>query len=173
MTSDVDAVGRLTVGSMTFVVLPSGNNLVKIEAGKMKRDVSGFELSDAMDSLVLPVGQAVNGIEFLLTSDCKVRLTGMEIGWIILRYDNGSEERTPLVCGGNVDNPSLPFATQVERRVLTHDPVIDNPRHIAAFSVAANPKRVLREVEIRVFAADATLGLLAVNLVESNAKGKR
>ena len=161
----LNAAGKLVVGATAFAVRPAGTNIVKIEAGQLNRQGSAFEPTDAPDAVVVPIDRAVAAVEFLFGSDCKCRLTGMEIGSIVLRYDRGSERRTPLVFGGNVDSLCLPFATQVTRRELACDEVVHSPESVAAFSVAADPRRRLREIEIKVFAADATLGLLAVNLV--------
>ena len=160
------------MGAIPFVVRPTGRNFVRIELGHMRRDVSALEPSDAPDRLVLPVGVAVRGIEVLLGADCKCRLTGMEIGWLSLRYTGGKAQRVPLIVGGNVDCSRLPFATQVERRALRCDPSVESPTSVAAFTVPADARRVLREMEVHVFAADATLALLAVNLVENSPRAK-
>ena len=164
-SGDMDADGMLAIGDAAFRVRPTGKNMVKIEAGHLVRGVDAFEPTEAPDAVAIPVGKPVKGVEFLFAGECRCRLTGMEIGMIILRYADGAETVEPLVLGGNVDCSHFPFATAVTRRTLTYDPVSQFPITVAAFAVAADAARILQDVELRVFAADAAIALIAMNTI--------
>ncbi len=163
---DLDGNGCFAIGDTAFVIRPNGKNMVRIEVGKLVRDTTGFEPTDAPDAVTIPVGQAVNGIEFLCAGECRCRLTDMTVGAITLRYANGTETVEPLIVGKNVDCSHLPFAQAVHRRALSCDPVTEFSINPAAFAIPADPSRTLAAVEIRIIAADASIGLLAANVIE-------
>ena len=71
----------------------------------------------------------------------------------------------PLVVGRNVDCSHFPFATAVHRRKLTCDIVSQFPISPAALAVPADEMRTLAAVEIRMIAADASIGLIAMNVI--------
>jgi hypothetical protein len=76
-----------------------------------------------------------------------------------LHYADGARQAEPLVVGRNVDCMSIPFATQVAVYQL------DWLTHVSAFALAADESRSVNSIEVRLFAADASFGILALNLV--------
>lgn len=158
--------GRFVIGDTAFTVRPNGENMVRIEVGHLLRDTTGFEPTDAPDAVTIVVEHAVKGVEFLFAGECRCRLTGMAVGAITLCYDDGTEAVEPLIVGHNVDCSHLPFAQAVHRRTLTYDTVSEFPISPAAFAIPADPSRTLAVVEIRIMAADASIGLLGVNMIK-------
>ena len=55
----------------------------------------------------------------------------------------------------------------MHRRILSHDIVSEFPICPAAFAVPADETRTLAFVQIRIIAADASVGLLGLNLIRN------
>jgi len=164
-SNDIDDRGVFAIGDTEFHVRPTGENMVKIEVGFLTRNVDALSPTTAPDALTIPVGDVVKGVEFLLASECRCRLTHMTVGGITLRYADGTETVEPLIVGRNVDCSQFPFAQSLHRRTLTCDIVSQFPISPGAFALPADPTRPLASVEIRIIAADASIGLLGMNLI--------
>jgi hypothetical protein len=133
--------------------------MLMLEVGELHPYIQELQLSRFPQSSVLEVGKCVRGIEFLTASEMSSRLTGVQVGEVELRYSTGLEEKEPLVVGRNIDCFSWPFATE------TDDYEIDSLSHLTAFVVGSDSLRILESIKLSLFAADASLGILGVNLV--------
>jgi hypothetical protein len=164
-SDDLEEDGRFSIGGTAFTVRPAGKNMVRVEVGHLVRSTEGFESLDYPDEVSFPIGEMASGVELLIGADCRCRLTDMEIGAVELLYADGYTEGVPLIYGENVDCSLLPFATGLTRRELSHDIVTEFPIAPGAFAVPADDTRVLESVEVRIIAADASAGILGMNLV--------
>lgn len=153
--------GNLAVGRYKFQVPTGWPNVIMLEIGNLEMyDLRiGTPLSGKPFNLSLPVGKRVKGIEFLTASEFKIRLTGMEVGSVVLHYVDGSRQMIPLIYGRNIDCMTKPFATEVETLELNW------LQSISAFTIPADPTRILESIEIRVYETDGGIGILGINLV--------
>jgi hypothetical protein len=181
----------LDVGSFRFSVRPAGRNVVRLEVAELafgpddglllkpglrqreevpaalfkgRRDVFTLTVGTA-ERIELPVGRALRGLEFLLSSGSKPRLTGLAVGRVELRFADGFVATHSLVYGREVDSSAFPFATAVAVRAMPHDPTVTLPWHVAAFALPVKERRVVEIVALAVTVMDTHLGLLALNLV--------
>lgn len=149
----------LAVGDYRFVVRPSGKNIALIEIGDLEFYTQQLKLSDKPNAISLNVGKPVLGVELLLVSEWLVRLTGMQVGDLVLHYADGSTAVTPLVHGKNIGSVNDRFQSEVTHLELKW------LHNIYAFAVEADPSRKLDSVELRLYATDGSLGILGANVV--------
>jgi hypothetical protein len=150
---------ELHVGPSSFHVSPKGRNLVRIEVGQLHPYTQELELSEFPDSFLLPIGKPVQGIEFLTAAELGSRLTGVKVGEVELQYATGAEGKEPLVYGRNIDCFSKPFATETDNYEI--DPV----SYLSTLVVKADSSRNLASIKLHLYAADASIGVLGINLV--------
>lgn len=115
--------------------------------------------SEKPSRIEVRVGKVISGLEVLCVCEANVRLTGVKIGWIRLFYNDGTEHDEALIYGKNIDCMTKPFATEAASFEL------DWLNYLSAFRVAADKSKILASFEIRVYAADASLGILAINTI--------
>jgi len=132
---------------------------VRATHGELHPYTQELQLSDFPSSFSLPVGKFVRGIEFLVASELSARLTGVQVGEVELRYSAGAEGKEPLVYGRNIDCFTKPFATE------TDNYEIDSLSHLSAFVVKTDSSRILDSTEVYLCAADASVGILGINLI--------
>jgi hypothetical protein len=150
---------QVPVGPSSFHVLPKGQNILVLEVGELDPYTQVLRLSSLPSWIVLPVGKSVRGLEFLAATELGTRLTGVQVGEIELRYAMGNDGHEPLVYGRNIDCFLSPFATETTNYDIAH------VGHLSAFVVETDPARKLEAIEIHLNAVDATVGILAMNLV--------
>jgi hypothetical protein len=148
----------LRVGSYNFAVQPDGKNMVLLEIGDLHRYTNRLEVSSAPDSVCIAISKPVYGIELLLAAEARVRLTDMEVGEIILQYDDGYQKREPLVYGRKLDCSTIPFADEVEILALDYN------KHVTGCCFLADHERIMDHVTINVTSFDTSIGVLALNL---------
>lgn len=153
---------ELDVGGFTFRVRPSGENMAGVELGEMEGYAWRLIPSDLPFSLRFEVGRRVQGVEFLVASEGRARLTQMAVGGVTVHYEDGSEDETPLVYGGNVDCFIEPFATEVTTLKL------GTTAHLTAFAVATDTQSPVSWVEVRVTTPEFFLGILGANMAEAD-----
>lgn len=154
-----DGTRRLTVGGMEFTIGSDGRWLAVIEAGHLDWETNRLLPSEFPDHLELPVQARVAALQFLCATTAKVRLTGMRVGQVRLRYADGFSTEEALVYGRNIDLSRRPFASATAR-------VQAGPAgSLFAFAVAADPTRLLAACTIEIVATDLQLGLLAASVV--------
>lgn len=174
--------GLLKVGEYVFQVQPTGKNMILLDVGEEHPYTHELSLSNepgtvttveqpyilpggddwlaaSHPNVILGVGKKVRGIEFLVAAEMDVRLTGLEVGSIQLRYVDGAIQKEALIVGRNVDCLTKPFATDVASCKLS------SRTHLSAFAFAVDQTRALESIEISLFATDASLGILAANAV--------
>ena len=124
-------------------------------------DIEGYSWrlipSEAPSSLRVDVGRRTQGVEFLLASEARARLTGMRVGTVSLRYTDGEVTETPLTYGANVDCFIEPFASDVTVRAL------GTTAHLAAFAVETDATKEVASVEVNGFTPEVFVGILAMN----------
>jgi hypothetical protein len=156
-----DGTRRLTVGTMDFTVGSEGLWLAVVEAGHLDWETNRLLPSEFPDHLELPVHGQVAAIQFLCVTTAKVRLTGMRVGQVRLRYADGFSIEEALVYGHNIDLSRRPFASATERFPAGPS------GSLFAFAVPADPTRLLGACTLEIVATDLQLGLISANVVES------
>ncbi|MHB0998614.1 MAG: hypothetical protein ACYC27_05150 [Armatimonadota bacterium] len=159
MTKAVTDGDKLAVGDFTFKVRPSGMNIIITEVGLLDSYTNALKLSDKPHSVRMNVGKAVKGIELLMASEWRVRLTGMQVGQITLHYADGSDQFVPLVNGQNAGSINGRYQDGVVHKEL------EWLKNIYALPIAADPTRMLEYIEVSVRVPDGSTGILAGNLV--------
>lgn len=154
-----DGTRRLTVGTMEFTVRSEGRWLAVIEAGHLDWETNRLLPSEFPDHMELPVHKQVAAIQFLCVTTAKVRLTGMRVGQVRLRYADGFSTEEALVYGRNIDLSRQPFASATERKAGPGGTLF-------AFAVAADPTRILAACTLEIVATDLQLGLISANVIE-------
>lgn len=151
---------RVTVGATTFVVSGKEPRFAAVEAGYLDWETSRLLPSEFPDHLDVPVRGHAATIQLLCGATLKVRLTGMRLGQVRLRYADGFTGMEPLVCGTNVDNSRSPFA------VATGNIRAGAGGWLFTLVVPCDPTRELESFTIEVVATDVQFGLAAANIVE-------
>jgi hypothetical protein len=149
---------QIPVGQSTFRVLPKGRNLLVLEVGEHNPYTQLLQLSPLPSWMVLPVGKSVAALEFLTATELDVRLTGMQVGVMQLRYAIGGAVDAPLIYGRNLDCFSKPFATETDNYQVEKG-------QLSAFVIKTDASRQLDEIKVHLYAADASVGILGINLV--------
>jgi hypothetical protein len=150
---------NLAVGPTSFRVAPQGRNMVVLALGELHPRTQQLQLSNFPNVLVFQIGKSVRGIEFLVAAELSVRLTGVQVGEVELQYSAGGEGREPLIYGRNIDCFSKPFATE------TDNYKIESLGNLSSFVVKTDPSRKVESIKLHLFAADAHIGILGINLV--------
>jgi hypothetical protein len=148
----------IPVGKSSFHVLPKGRNIMVIEVGENDPYMQQLQPSNLPSWMDLPVGKSVRALEFLTATELATRLTGVQVGAVHLRYATGGEVDAPLIYGRNIDCFSHPFAIETDNYKVAKGV-------LSAFVVKTDASRKLEEIKIQLYAADASLGVLGINLV--------
>jgi hypothetical protein len=149
----------LTVGPTTFRVSPKGKNMVMLEVGELHPYTQELQLAGLPNMFSFHIGKPVRGLEFLVAAELTTRLTGVKVGEVELLYSKGEEGKEPLIYGRNIDCFSKPFATETDNFKM------ESLNHLSSFVIKADPARKLESIDLHLFAADASLGILGINLV--------
>ena len=160
----VGGVGQMAVGDYRFRVKAKGQNMLVLEVGSSNSYTDRQTLSQWPERAKFKVGKKVEGLDFLTASECQIRLTGMQVGDVKLYYEDGFVESVPLVYGDNIDCMMIPFASNVSIYKLGF------AKYVSAFSVKADPDRILARFAIELSTVDANIGIFGINLVTTDPK---
>jgi hypothetical protein len=149
---------EIPVGKSSFHVVPKGRNILVLEVGENDPYMQQLQLSNFSSWVDLPVGKSVRALEFLTATEVAPRLTGVQVGVMHLRYAAGAAMDAPLVYGQNIDCFSHPFAIDTDNYKVAKGV-------LSAFVVKTDASRKLEEIKIQLYAADASVGVLGINLV--------
>jgi hypothetical protein len=111
------------------------------------------------DSLEISINRKLAAISFLWISETQARNTGMDVGYITLKYVDGTEKETRLKVGENLDASWKYFASATEPVLLQGED------YAKTYTLPCDPGKELRTIIIRLTAADVQLGLMGVNMV--------
>lgn len=145
-----------------FAVAPGENVLVVLDGGHYDWETNRLLLNPFPGApafprrVVIPIGRRVRALDLLCLYSRPVRLTGMEIGEVVIEQADGSRTRRALRDGVDLG----PGAGRGGRVALK------DGRAAYILNVPCRPDGETRAIEIAVLAVDAQLGLIAANTVE-------
>lgn len=159
MTKVVKDTDQLKIDDYIFRIKPSGKNICLVEVGDLHPYTNALRLSENPDSIRIPIGKSVKGIEFLMAAEWKVRLTRMKVGMIALHYADGSEQTVPLVNGWNTSS----FNGRHSDGVTHYE--MEWLKNMYVLPIKADSVRRLEYVEISVYVPDGSVGIFGMNAV--------
>ena len=154
-----DDYGEFDIGESVFDVRVNGKNMIQIETGFSDATTLALHLSGAKRYFTYELNKKISGLEFLAASECQIRLTGMQIGRILLRYSDGYIQIEPLIYGVNIDSSLIPHAKETTVYKL------EWAKFVYRFSVDADATRQLQNFSIEMFMPDSNIGIFAINSI--------
>jgi hypothetical protein len=154
--------GELVTDGGTFLVPTEGSYMAVIEYGRSHPHTRQTESFGVPSSISIPVGQRAQMLTLLYASEVESRLTGSEVGWLRLKYADGKVYEIPLEVGKQIDTLYSHFAS--ETMPLEIGKKGDS---IHVLRLPCDPLLELEVLEIGLFAADVSIGLMGINVIVS------
>lgn len=142
---------------MGFSLPPPSQGAVVLDVGESDWSTGRLHLSELPHRITVPVHGHAVAASLLMAADGRVRLCGMIVGIVSVRYTDGAKVVGAIcwqVAPQGLDAAILPAST---------GPVVVD-KHAGTFHLLLDPGRPLREITIEVLTADIRLFLYALTI---------
>jgi hypothetical protein len=139
-----------------------GNSLMAvISRGLSDRWTGQLQISNAADRVSFNIDRRTGSLSILLVSESQARNMFAQAGLLVIRYEDETERRIPLIVGVNMDFLRSSLGTESEPVRLYKGGGSD---YAHVLRVGCDAQKTVRSIELVGLASDFYIGVLAINI---------